>query len=388
MTTSHWLRPHSFKTPDSTTDLLIVGGGYAGLSTAYWVTELRPDLRVMVIDRLTCGAGASGRNAGFLTMGSAAFYKGLAAKWGTERAREIFNFAAESLELVHEHLLKVSPEIKFERSSSTTLFRSDDQLKEWKKSEFMPEQFNFNWKDGASLPRPLQAKFFGGFEAAPEYKVNPIQLLGSLRKLLENRKVQIVENSSAFELHPEGIATELNFIKAKQVILALNGYFPQFHPAFKTAIFPRRAQMLAVEFEDDFDCPSLYYDPPERVYWRKTQDKVLVIGGKRLLDEEGETGDFEKISPKIQYALEDYLRDYLGLTYRVINRWSGTMGFTDHELPFVGKISAPLETYMIGGFSGHGMGLGFRSGLDMAQLALGLSQDSFFSKFKEPVYGL
>jgi glycine/D-amino acid oxidase-like deaminating enzyme len=388
MTTSHWLRPHSFKTPDSSTDLLIVGGGYVGLSTAYWITELRPDLRVTVIDRMSCGAGASGRNAGFLTMGSASFYKGLSTKWGDDRAREIFHFAAESLELVYQHILKVSPEIKFERTSSMTLFRSEEQLSEWNKSGFKPENFNFNWSEGSSLPVPLQSKFFGSLEASPEYKVNPVQLLSSLKGLLESRKVQFIENSSAFELHPEGVMTELNFIKAHQVILALNGYFPQFHTAFKGAITPRRAQMLAVEFDGDFECPSLYYDPPERVYWRKTQDKILVIGGKRLLDEEGETGDFEKISPKIQRGLEEYLRDYLCLNYRVINRWSGTMGFTEHELPLVGKINAPLETYVIGGFSGHGMGLGFRSGLDMAQLVLGLSKESFYAKFKEPSFNL
>ncbi len=388
MTTSHWLRQYSSKSSDISTDILIVGGGYIGLSTAYWLTHLRPDLRVTVLERTVCGSGASGRNAGFLTMGSASFYRGLCNKWGTSSAREIFNFAADSLDLVHQHILKVSPEIKFERTSSMTLFRSEDQLTEWKKSGFKAELFNFNWVDESALPIALKSRFYGGFEVNPEYKVNPIQLLGSLRKLLEKRKVQIIENSSAFELHPEGISTEINFIRAKQVILALNGYFPQFHKAFKDAIIPRRAQMLAVEFEEDFECPSLYYDPPERVYWRTTQDKLLVIGGKRLIDEEGEVGDFEKISPKIQHALEDYLRDYLRLTFRVINRWSGTMGFTEHELPLVGKIAAPLEAYVIGGFSGHGMGLGFRSGLDMAQLALGESKDSFFSKFKKPAFNL
>lgn len=383
MTTSHWQRPHAFLTPDMNTDVLIVGGGYVGLSTAFWITELRPDLKVTLVERAFSGAGASGRNAGFLTLGSASFYKSLSLKWGHEKALALMGFARESLELVHQHILKASPEIKFERATSLTLFQTSSQHELWKSSQFNPEDFGFSWKSETDLPLSLRGKFFGAYEVGPEYKINPMQLLGSLKKLLTSRKVQIIENVMAYELTEEGISTEVNKIKAKQVVLALNGYFPQFHSAFKDIIVPRRAQMLAVEFEGDFDCPGLHYDPPERVYWRKTQDKTLIIGGKRLLDETGEMGDFEKISPKIQRGLEQYLSEQLGLKYKIINRWSGTMGFTDHELPLMTKVAAPVETYVIGGFSGHGMGLGFRSALDMAELVVGKKQNSFFSEFKK-----
>jgi gamma-glutamylputrescine oxidase len=382
VTTSHWFRPHLFRVPDVATDVAVVGGGYAGLATAYWLTETRPDLRVTVVDRAACGAGASGRNAGFLTMGSAAFYNGLARRWGAPRARAVLGFAAESLELVNQHILKASPEVKFERTASQTLFQTESQLAGWRDPAFAPDEFNFRWRDGGALPEALRGRFAGAYEACPEYKVNPVQLLGSLKKLLESRRVQIVEGSSAFRLTPEGVATEVNAVRARQVVLALNGYLPQFHPAFAGVVTPRRAQMLAVELESEFDGPGLYYDPLERVYWRKTQEKVLVIGGKRLVDEAGETGDFEKISPAVQDALEHYLRDRLGFRYTVLNRWSGVMGFTEHELPFVDRLAAPVPTVVVGGFSGHGMGLGFNAGREAAALVTGAATGSFFTQFK------
>lgn len=383
MTTSHWLRQHSFRISDVSTDVVIVGGGYAGLSVAYWLTEMRPDLKVTILERNFCGAGASGRNAGFLTMGSASFYKALTSKWGTEKALAIYKFAAESIELVSQEILKASPEVKYDRTTSMTLFQTEKQFGEWMEPGFDPKQFNFKWIENNNLPQSLQGKFFGSFENGPEFRINPVQLLGSIKKLLESRKVQIIETSSAFEITSEGISTEINNIKAKQVVLAMNGYLPQFHEAFKSLIVPRRAQMLAVELEENIDCPSLYYDPPERVYWRKTQDKTLVIGGKRLLDNEGETGDFEKLSPIIQKGLEKYLSEQLNLKYKVLHRWSGTMAFTDHELPLLQKVSAPLDTYVIGGFSGHGMGLGFRAGKEMAELVTGNIKQSFFEQFKK-----
>lgn len=46
--------------------MVIVGGGYAGLWTAWAILEQAPDARVAVLDARTCGAGPSGRNAGFV----------------------------------------------------------------------------------------------------------------------------------------------------------------------------------------------------------------------------------------------------------------------------------------------------------------------------------
>lgn len=382
MTTSHWLRSHTFKTPDMTADIVILGGGYVGLSTAYWLSEYRPDLKIIVVERGHIGVGASGRNAGFLTMGSATFYKALNHEWGNARARQLQQFAEESLSLVHSHILKVSPEIKFEKSSSFTVFQTQAGKASCDEPGFRPEDFKFEWRPEGELPAGLQGKFIGAFENGPEYKINPIQLLQSLKKTLEARKIQVLESLSGFELTENGVATEYNFIKCKQVVLAMNAYMPQFHPAFKDVIKPYRAQMMAVELEEDIEAPGLHYDSPERVYWRKAQDKMLLIGGKRTLDEKGEVGDFEKISPVIQSGLEDYLRDLLKLKYKVIHRWSGTMGFTEHELPIITKAEAPLEAFVIGGFSGHGMGFGFRSAQEMAQLVTGNINKSFFDEFK------
>jgi glycine/D-amino acid oxidase-like deaminating enzyme len=141
--------------------------------------------------------------------------------------------------------------------------------------------------------------------------------------------------------------------------------------------------MLAVELEDEINSNSLHYDSPERVYWRKDSEKTLLIGGKRMLDEKAEEGDFEKLSPIIQSGLEAYLRDQLKVRYKVLHRWSGIMGFTEHELPILTKINAPLETFAIGGFSGHGMGFGFKSAMEMAELVIGKKTHSFFDKFKD-----
>ena len=382
MTVSHWLRPHRFTTSDLTADVVIVGAGIAGLSTAYWISEYQPNLKIIVIDRSPIGSGASGRNAGFLTKGSASFYKKLTLEWGVEKAKEIFQFSESSLELLYQNILKASPELKYEKTSSLTLFQTEEIKNFWKDAAFNPQDFNFEWRKSEEMGASLRPHFFGAYENGPEYKVHPVQLLTSLKTTLEARKIQLIENLSAFDLTPEGITTETNTIKCRQVVLAMNGYLPQFHPAFKDLITPYRAQMLAVELEEELDSGALHYDPPQRVYWRKSFEKTLLIGGKRVLDEENEQGDFERISPLIQAGLESYLRDGLKIKYKIVHRWSGIMGFTDHELPFITRAAAPLDAFVLGGFSGHGMGLGFKSGQQAAELLTGQISKSFFDTFK------
>ncbi len=376
MTISHWQRSHSFTVPDIQTDVLIVGAGYLGLATAWWITENSPDVKVTVIERSRPGAGASGRNAGFLTHGSAYFYHHLSEKWGEEKALSICRFAETSLELVNQNILKSSPEIKSEKTNALTLTRKKSDL------EKLHAGFGFEWTN--AIPEKLTSTYEGAFKKEPEYKINPMELLNSLRKSLEARKVQIIEASGAFELFPDGARTVMNTVRCKKVVLALNGYAPEFHPSFIPLITPNRAQMLAIETDDEFEAASLYYDPAERVYWRKAGEKAILIGGKRLLDEKGETGNFEKVSPKIQEGLEDYIRSVLKLNYKVIHRWSGIMGFTEHELPILQKIEAPLPTWFVGGFSGHGMGLGFHAAKEMSELVSGEKTQSFFQGFKNP----
>ncbi len=381
MTVSYWAKDLNFKAPDQKVDIAIVGGGLVGLSLAYWLSELRSELKIIVVERSTVGAGASGRNAGFLTRGSAYFYQGLSAKWGEEKALRVAQFARESLDLLVEHFAKTT--VAFDSTNSVTLFQNENQQKDFIKEGFNPKIFGFDWINNQDLPKDIQNKFVRGLVSGPEYKVTPLELLTGLKNKLAERKIKVLENVSAYQLTAKGIKTADQFIECSQVVLALNGYSSEFHSSFIPYIRPCRAQMLAVKLKKTFTAPSLYYDSPQRVYWRKVNDSVLVVGGKRLLDIQGEEGNFDKLSPVIQAGLEAYVKEQLGLDVEVLHRWSGIMGFTEHELPFAMPIQAPIPSYILAGFSGHGMGLGFRAAQDMAELIIGKKTSTFFSNFKD-----
>jgi gamma-glutamylputrescine oxidase len=381
MTTALWSRPDIHLSSQLEADVLIVGGGYVGLSTAYWLKELNPEKKIILLEGQKIGSGASGRNAGFLTKGSASFYHKLFSDWGLTEALSIYKYAQDSIDLVVDRILKDKKGIEFEATRSLTLFSDSHFYESVKKNKLDLSLFQFSWCDEKELPLGLRQNFVGAFENKNEYKINPMQLLELLRDQCLLRGVKIIESNVAYELVPSGLKTETHLIKASSVILALNGYSAQFHPAFKKYIFPHRAQMLAVELTEDLDSSALHYDPSERVYWRIQGKNKLLIGGKRLINEASEAGDYERISPQIQHALEDYLHEKIRVKFKILNRWAGIMGFTSTELPIISKVEAPLETLVVAGFSGHGMGLGFKAGQEAAEVILGLKDESYFSKF-------
>jgi hypothetical protein len=63
-------------------DYVIVGGGIAGLSTAYWLLQKDPQLKIGIIEKNKIGYGASGKNAGFVTCGSTEHFIKLKDQFG------------------------------------------------------------------------------------------------------------------------------------------------------------------------------------------------------------------------------------------------------------------------------------------------------------------
>ena len=352
-------------------DVAIVGAGIAGLSLAYWLKELAPELSVAILEAQDVGAGASGRNAGFNTAGSTFYLAQLAQKYGESHAEAYWDFKQESLRLMREQLfsrLRVSHDLW----GSTTLYRNSG---EYQLHRELVTRLSRSAPLVVSAEQLLQqglGGFCGGLNFAHEGRVHSMGLLQAMRAELIERGVHIYTQqavgwgealSDAVALHcARGKAT------AQHVFLALNGYAARFHPELANWVVPKRAQMVALA-SGEWRLPGNFYDPAHKVYFRQAPELTsapLLIGGMRLLDEMAENTESDHVSPVIQQALQDYGERILGYKAPVLGRWSGTMGFTPEEKPYVRAVPFLKHTTFVGGFSGHGMGVAFGT----AQLAV------------------
>lgn len=368
MTQSLWQKSIAAHTPWEC-DVAIVGAGLAGLSLAYWLKTYAPTTRITIVEAESVAHGASGRNAGFNTAGSTFYLAQLAQKYGAIEAAAYWDFKQESLRLMREHLF-ARFQVDQQFWGSTTLYRDEKQRIE---HQGLLESMNVA---GLSVVKDTGFKgVASGLSFAQEGCLHPVKLLNALADHLKSLGVTFRTNEAVAWGESVGKGVRLMCARsvgqAQHVFLALNGYAGQFHPSLAAWVAPKRAQMIALDVGQR-KLVGNFYDPAHKVYFRQdAQTGAMLVGGMRLIDEAAENSDFDKATQSIQTALQSYLQDLLGESFSVQARWSGVMGFTPEERPYVRAVPFLPHTTFVGGFSGHGMGLAFGTAHEAVERFLG-----------------
>lgn len=353
---------NSEKLPNKIFDIIIVGGGIAGLSVAFWANRI--GLECIVLEKGDIAEGASGKNAGFLTGGSINYFVSLVEKYGEEKALELWKFTSDNVDLMKERLdlENNSTKVDFHQSGTISLFNENDKLDEiqnafelLKKNKFDVEQTN-----------PIL-----GFNKA--YKINsdasydPFKII----KLLVDKlfKTTICTQTTCLNLFKEKeifqVETNKGIVRGKKVVASTNAHVGKLVRELNLEVRPVRAQIAYLKLDASKITNSNHSIPSERVYFRKFQEG-LIIGGLRYLDAEVENTDEVELNEKIQKALIDRCKNYFG-NVELIQKWSGIMGFTKDEQPIYGESKMDPNFLYIGGFSGHGNGYAFKMAQNLVE---------------------
>lgn len=366
MTVSPWQRPLD----PIEADVAIVGGGVTGAATAFWLRRLDPSLRVVILEAERIAHGASGRNAGFLLLGTHSDYASAVDTYGPEAARQIWVFTTETLDLIETHvdpgavglawtgsvIAGGSPDEATRLQHSRDLLGHEGVETEWVDPSDLPARFGVHSLDGALfVPR-------GG-------TIDPARLV---RWLVHESRAEVREGWRVVSAD-EGVrlgAADGGSVRAERALLAMNAWLPSLVPALAEAVRPVRAQMLATAPLDPF-LTAPVYSHGGCFYARQNADGRLLLGGARHLHADDEVGYADATTDALQADLGAYLDRHLGVTnVRVDRRWSGTMGFSPDGLPLLGAVPDVPGAFYAAGFTGHGMGYGMRFGLLAARTLL------------------
>lgn len=358
MTFSIW---HQSVGRDARVDVAIIGGGISGLSAAHWIRARRPQARIHIFERGRLGSGASGRNAGFMTCGSIAHFDRHVHNLGLDDALALWTLTQRN----HAELLAagfLSEACGYRQTGAYSLSRSTDTLHALSASAAALQHAGADVRvlpsDGAPLPG-----YEGGYWYGGDGQLNPMGLMAAFR---ERQAATLHEGTEVLEVESttDGVElrTSLGTWRARVLIVATNGYTPQWIPQLRPWVSPTRAQALStVPAKGRLDAPVYALD--DWAYLRQTEDGALVLGGFRPLAADEERGVEDRIHPGIHAALDDYLRAHCGPLFdgeaQVTHRWSGVLGYAPDALPIVGEIPSIPHGYFIGAHSGHGMGWGF-----------------------------
>lgn len=349
-------------------DILIVGAGIAGLSTAYWLEKKDPSLKIVIVDQAFLGAGASGKNAGFLTCGSIEHFNKLYLQFGLTKALEIWHFSEQNHQLLWTEIIQSDPEIvDYEKTGSCTVAANDqDFLKYQNLVELMAkEKIEIKLKDGNYLSEKYGVKkAVGGTEYKHDGVIHPIKLLSKIKSKLKNTEFVFNSTVRSFEQAGSGWKVRLNSgsISCSKFIFCVNGYSDTLLPELKNIVKPQRGQILVTESLPKFIKGPCYLTK-FLCYFRQLPGGELLVGGFRNADLLNENTNEDKISEKIQDALTEFTESYFNLnkSIKINYRWSGIMGFTADGQMILGQHPQKKNIYIMAGCSGHGLGLSFHA---------------------------
>ena len=357
-------------------NVAIIGGGLIGCATAWALHQIDPTLRLTIVEAEHLAFGASGRNAGFLLLGTHTDYAAAVEACGRERARRLWQFTAENARLLDElpgetFDLRRSGSLSAAGSprEATRLFRAAELLaRDGVEAEYLDAD--------AANDQMRSRGFLGALAVKESGTLHPAKLVRLLAQLsgatvLEGWRVnQLLATSQGVRL-----VSDQNTLEATQVIVTINAFLPQL--VTSEAVRPVRAQMLATAPVAPFlDRPVYSHDG--YYYLRQQRDGRLFVGGARHLHREEEVGYEDRTTDILQKDLLGYLQTHFPAAGAPVveRRWSGTMGFSDDGLPIVDTVPGVPGARWAAGFTGHGLSFGARFGQLLARLTLGLDDDA------------
>jgi len=362
-----WLdEPYTPRPPlegDVSADLAILGGGVTGVAAAVFLASR--GCRVALVERDTLASGATGRNAGFLLNGVANTYSVAVKSHGRDRARQLWSLSRENHGLLRELVEQERLDCLYARGGSTTLALSEQEAKALSRSASMlaEDGFRAEFLDDTAVARAFPGGgFLAGLHHPDDGELHPVRFVRGLARVAESRGARLFEGTPVTKIIPGvdsvTLETPQGRLSAAMLLLAANAWTARLHPYFEGAIVGMRGQMFATE-----PCPERVIPHPVYVdfgfeYFRQLRDGRILAGGGRRASLDTELTYSDRPTDKVQGAIESFLYSCFPAArgLRITHRWAGTMGFSCDELPNVGPVPGSVNTYVAGGYHGHGLG--------------------------------
>ncbi|MEU4221241.1 FAD-dependent oxidoreductase [Actinoplanes sp. NPDC026623] len=346
-------------TGDVDVDVVVVGGGIAGLSTAWELTEAGRRVALVEADRIA--AGVTGYTTAKLSALHTLVYAKIRTSFGPDAARLYAQSQQQAVERVAAVASRLNVDCDLERVPAFTWAESPDRLDRIRAEADAAAEAGLaaSFVTETGLPFPVA----GAVRVENQAQFHPRKYLLALAADLTSRGGQIYERTRATGLHegePCTVTTEGGqTITARQVVLAT--HYPVFDRALLFArLEPRRELVVAAAIPAERDPGGIYLTPEQNTRSVRT---VPYHDGQRLLIVTGEhftpgAGDVtEREERLVAWTLERFPGT------RIAYRWATQDNTTTDQVPFIGRFHPGAENvYVATGFGGWGMSTGVLTG--------------------------
>jgi glycine/D-amino acid oxidase-like deaminating enzyme len=375
---------------DVDADVAVVGAGFTGLWTAYYLTVLEPTLRVVVVEAETAGHGASGRNGGWCSALFPTSTAGLARLGGPAGALAQQQALRDTVDEVARVTAAEGIDCHLAKGGTVALARSRAQLTRARAAV----EAAHGWGSGAGDLQPLDARearghlratrVLGGTYTPHCAALHPLRLARGLAAAAERRGAVLHEHTPATAVGAGAVRTPYGTVRAPVVVRATEGYTARL-PAARRLLAPVYSLMIATEplapeVWDEVGLARRQTFTDYRhllVYGQRTADDRVAFGGRGAPYHFGSrvSPDFDR-DPAVFAALRRTLVRMLPVLARarVTHAWGGPLGVPRDWCASVG-LDRDRGLAWAGGYVGDGVGTANLAGRTLADLILGRDTD-------------
>jgi glycine/D-amino acid oxidase-like deaminating enzyme len=365
---------------DAACDVAIIGGGYTGLSTAYHLArDLKADVRVLEAGHI--GWGASGRNAGFCSLGGTKLALERAiGRFGIEAVRHYWQSQVEAVELVRSLITTEGIDAQItgdEELDVACSARSFAELRSHAMTQFTllgldasavtAEEFRERYFDS-----PLQ---HGAIRVRPTFGLHPLRFLRGLAAAAMRKGTALHGGSEVLAWQKTGgkhwLCTAGGTLRADKVVMACNGFMPEhLHRSFAARPMPMISAIVVTRPLTDEELAAQRWNSRSPMitarnllnYFRLLPDRRMLFGGR------GHSSGNAAGTASNHALLVSQLRQLCPAWNEVSidYRWQGLVCFTRRLTASIGRLDDDPSVYFAFGYHGNGVNTAIWAGRELA----------------------
>lgn len=327
---------------DLDVDVAIVGAGFTGLWSAYYLKTLEPDLRIAIIEKNFAGFGASGRNGGWLSAELAASRDSYAARHGRGVVVDLLKELRSAIDEVIAVAGREGIEADIAKDGVMLVARNAAQRRRLA-ATYVDE---LSWGAGtddfellSSAEAAARIEVAGVQSALYSRhcaRVQPAKLVVGLARVVERLGVRIYEGTAAESISSGRVGTTRGVVRAEVVLRCLEGFTATLKQSRRLWL-PMNSSMIVTAPLSDGQRAAVGWHNAELLgdaahayfYAQRTDDGRLAIGGRGVpyrfgsrTDDDGETP--RRTVDALHTLLEDLFPALRGIA--VDHAWSGVLG--------------------------------------------------------------
>lgn len=370
---------------DVRADVVVIGGGYTGLSTALHLARDH-GIEAVVLERATIGWGASGRNGGFACVGSSKLsYPEMARLYGHEAMLDFFRSQREAVELVTSLLRDEAIDAEPTGSGEYLMAHHQSRTAQLRhEAAYLRDTFGIEARyigrsaladEGIAGPG-----FFGALWWSVGFALHPLRYVRGLATAAARHGARLHPRSTVTTWKREGarhrLRTPRGSVLADRVVIATNGYTGEdLHPRFAGRLLPALSTIVVTRplsaaeksaanwltTAPAFDSRRLLH------YFRLLPDDRFLFGGRGGTD--AAPGALSARQDEVERTLRELYPAWADVA--VTHRWSGFVCLARDRVPHVGAWSDEPRVYVAVAYHGNGVAMATWSGRALARLIAG-----------------